>query len=280
MATPIDPYANAGAEGNIDRQKALLNDIIATQGQAGRQIYERQAPEAQAALQQQLASAPATPQARQDVFGAYVQDAKLAEQGQAEFMQRQNLLNTNFMEQAKAAVPIHAADVKNQQEALRMQFEAQAAARGGGGGGSRSLSVEERIAAGLDTAKVNEGIKTALLADIPKSQWTVSDAEKSGQSKSKASYLDAASELGLPPGFGIGFNSSQKSQVSDLQAWIDSLAKKDASFDEVLSQIQAASDEGIYSPDITRVVLHANARRWGITDPADWGQRSGQTYRA
>jgi hypothetical protein len=194
-------------------------------------------------------------------------------------------LNSNFLDQAKAAVPIHAADLKNQQEALRMQFEdaqqqrAAAAARSSGGG-SRQLSVEERIAAGLDTAKVNEGVRAALLKDIPKSQWTVSDAEKAGPAKGKASYTDAASELGYPPGFGINFSSEQKAQVSDLQTWIDSLAKKDFSFEQTQSEIQSAVDDGTYAGDIAKVLLQANARRWGITDPADWGERSGQQYRA
>lgn len=282
MAAPIDPYANQGAEQNIDRQKALLNDIIASQGQAGRQLYERQTPDAQAALQAQLASAPATPDARKAVFDAYGQDAKLAEQGQNEFMQRQQLLNSNFLDQAKAAVPIHATDVKNQQEALRMQFEdaqqQRAAAASRASSGSRNLTIDERIAAGIDTAKVNAGVKSALLANIPKSQWTVSDAKGAGTTQGKKDPASASYELGFPPGFWSATGLDKNPEVSELQGYIDSLADDDVSFEQAVGAVKQLFDDGEYKngtfDDMGRILLQANARRWGITNPADWGQKA------
>lgn len=285
MAEPIDPYANGGAENNIERQKGLLNDLIAQTGQQGRQLYERQGPDAMAMLNHQLQTSPATPDSRKAVYDQFVNDAKMAEQSNAQGMQRQAALNAQFLDQAKAAVPIHAADVKNQQEALRMQFEdakAERAARAASsGGGSRKLTVEERIAAGLDDAAVKNGITATLLKDIPKSEWTASDAKKAGLAGAKGSYMEAASELGLPPGFGVNMGSEQKSALGELQGWIDSLYDKDYSFSQVVNEIKSEFDAGTYSGwnDIGKTVLQANARRWGIRDPAEWGASSGQSYR-
>lgn len=278
MATPIDPYANAGAEQNIDRQKALLNDIIATQGQAGRQVYERQAPEAQAALQQQLASAPATPQARQDVFGAYIKDAQLAEQGQADFMKRQTLLNSNFLDQAKAAVPIHAADVKNQQEALRMQYEdaqaARAAARAGSGGGYSGnplIKNEQQKAEYLQYLKDNN-----LIGDP--SELNLSDLQQLGIAGSASTPEAVAQQLGIN-WKAVQGKLADPADVSVLKSQIDKWARSTKGafgFHDLQSQINAEGSALGVPPIAIQLLLASYAPQWGINprtalDPTSWG---------
>ena len=120
---PVNPFSGGGAEQNVDKQKALLNDLIAMQGQGARTLYERQGAEAQGLLQQRLAGAGTVPDARKAVYDAFTQDARAADQQHAQTVQRQSQLGSMFMDQAKAAVPIHAKNVDATTEAMRMQFE-------------------------------------------------------------------------------------------------------------------------------------------------------------
>jgi hypothetical protein len=293
---PVDPYANAGAEGNIDRQKALLNDIIAAQGQRGRQIYEGQPAEAQQALQAQLASAPATGEARKAVFDAYINDAKLAQQGHTEFTQRQSQLNSNFLDQAKAAVPIHAADLKNQQEALRMQFEdakaareAAAADRAASRASSGPKTTDQMVAEALQKLEVTNRVKAEALKGVPPGDWTMTDARAAGLAGGKMNLTDAAISLGMDHNWVKKLQPQETKALNAIQSFIDNLVDEDVSFNAAQSQAQQAYDMGLfnensdplnpYQPtrDLLKLALQQNSTRWGTN--ASSGNDRGSTYR-
>jgi len=293
---PVDPYANQGAEQNIDRQKGLLNDIIAAAGQKGRQIYETQPAEAQAALQQQLASSPQTSEARKAVFDAYLRDAQLASQGQTEFTQRQAQINSNFLDQAKAAVPIHAADLKNQQEALRMQFEdnqrareAAAADRAASRAASGPKTTDQMVAEALQKLEVTNKVKAEALKNVPPGDWTMSDARAAGMAGGKMNIADAAISLGMDPEYTKRFQPQDKKAINAIQSFIDNLAGEDVSFNDMQGQVLASYDGGLFdeisdpmnpynpSRDLIRLILQQNSTRWGTNASA--GNDRGSTYR-
>ena len=67
--------------------------------------------------------------ARQAVYDAFSQDARAAEQQQANTIQRQGQIGQLFMDQAKAAVPIYSKNVDLASQAMRQQFEERMAAQ-------------------------------------------------------------------------------------------------------------------------------------------------------
>ena len=276
---PTNPFSGGGVENNVDRQKALLNDLIAMQGQAGRQVYARQGADAQGLLQQRLSEAGPVPAARQAVYDAFSRDAQAAAQQNARTMQRQAQLGNIFMDQAKAAVPIYAKDVDATTEAMRLQFEerrrreeeqaaAQRAALARSSGGSSYKSVEQRIAEGEEDRAVKRGTALSILekSGVPRSQWSTSDVVAAGLSGGKLSFDDAASALGIPSDMKKTMAANKDAQ-SIAQQTIDELynGDKDVNFEQVQSTVAALVEAGVVSEAMANVMLLVNSPRWGLS---------------
>ncbi len=273
-ATPDNPFNGGGAEQNIDAQKALLNNLIANQGQGGRALYERQAPEAQSLLNDRLSSAGPVPAARQAVYDAFTRDARAAEQQQANTIARQGQIGQLFMDQAKAAVPIYSKNVDLASQAMRQQFEerqaaqqAQRAAAAASSARSAPKSVEELIAGKIQDQEVKKGAARSILesSGVPKTQWSTSDVLAAGLSGSKLSFEDAAQSLGFGPSASA---LADRSALSQEQQTIDELfnGAKDVNFEQVQGTVRALIEAGVVSPNQAAIALVANSRRWGVGD--------------
>lgn len=273
---PTNPFAGGGTEKNIDQQKALLNDLIAMQGQGARTLYERQGAEAQGLLNERLAQAGQVPDARKAVYDAFTRDAQAADQQHAQTVQRQAQLGQIFMDQAKGAVPIYAKNVDATTEAMRLQFEerrrkeeearqAQMAASRASVARSAPKTIDQRIAEGEEDRAVKQGTARSILekSGVPKSQWSTSDVIAAGVSGAKLGLEDAAKALG----FGTTATALQGKEALGLaQGTIDELynGDKDVNFEQVQVAIQALIDAGEISRNQAAIALVANAPRWGM----------------
>ncbi len=281
---PPNPFAGPGTAQNIDRQKALLNDIIAMGGTNAAQLYGEQDTRTQDALRQRLAQAGPVQPAQQAIYDSFRRDAEAARQQHVQSQQRQFQLGNVFMEQAKGAVPMYEQQQQALTDTMRMQFEAsarrdaeetlrqqQAAARaasGGGGGGSRKLTVEERIAAGLDDQKVKDALTGAALANIPKTKWTLSDATSAGLAGKRLSYSQGAENLGFR-GETAEIYRLFPDEVAAVQDEIEQYVKKDASFEDIVAAATDAAGQNKLPSNVLQIILMANAPRWGVSD-RDW----------
>jgi len=289
-AVPENPFNGGGAEKNIDAQRAMLNDLIANQGQAGKAIYERQAPEAQQMLSQRLAAAGPVPAARQAVYDAFTRDARAAEQQQANTIARQGQIGQLFMDQAKAAVPIYSKNVDLASQAMRQQFEERMAAQRAARASSGSST-----GAAAGTAKAQQDLAYWSTIDPdgknPNNPLTKGDtnvltpetAAKNGTAQPTRSFDDAAQSLKLPPWQALKqLDPGLEKDANQLQAAINAAARQTGSkawtFDDLVSELSnlVASDETLTSSAGNRQVLldtllAANAGRWGVTDPSAWG---------
>lgn len=290
-ATPDNPFNGGGAEQNIDAQKALLNNLIANQGQGGRALYERQAPEAQAMLNDRLSSAGTVPAARQAVYDAFTRDARAAEQQQANTIARQGQIGQLFMDQAKAAVPIYSKNVDLASQAMRQQFEERQAAQAAARASSGSLT-----GAAAGAAKAQQDLAYWQTVDPdgknPNNPLTKGDtgavltpetAVKNGTAKPTKTFDQAATALKLPPWQALKqLDPGIESDANQLQSAINAAALQKGSkawtFDDLVSELNnwAASDGTLQSSTSNRralvdVLLAANAGRWGVEDPTLWG---------
>lgn len=290
-ATPANPFVGGGTEQNIDRQKALLNDLLAQEGQYGKDIFSRQAPDAQALLAQRAQDAGQQPDARKAVYDAFVRDAGAAEQQHTRTIERQAALNSQFLDQAKAAVPIHAQNMDQITNALKMGFEdrqsdrqaqlaAQRAQASASAKANAPKTLEQLIAEGVLKGKATQGIKAELLKDIPQSQWTASDAEAAGKKGKQLDYDEAASKLGMAtrqktaagPGAVPGW-LRDKDGITEIQTAIDGMYDQDYSFEQMLKELSSFAPDYPNWTDLSQVLLTANAPRWGIEDPALYGAK-------
>lgn len=171
-AKPTNPFEGGGTESNIERQKALLNDIIAMGGTRGAALYQDQDSAVQEALRKRLAAAPTT-DAQQGIYNAFARDARAGAAQHAATQLRQAQLGNVFMDQAKAAVPLYAAQQNSLVEQLRMQYEenarrdaeqaalSRAVSRGGGGGSARASASAPTAMPGDMNAKEAQKIGAA-----------------------------------------------------------------------------------------------------------------------
>lgn len=288
--TPDNPFNGGGAEKNIDAQRAMLNDLIANQGQAGRALYERQAPEAQAMLNDRLASAGAVPAARQAVYDAFTRDARAAEQQQANTIARQGQIGQLFMDQAKAAVPIYSKNVDLASQAMRQQFEermaAQRAARASSGsltGAAAGAAKAEQDLAYWNTVDPDGKNPNNPLTKGDTTVLTPETATKNGTAQPTKTFDDATKSLKLPPWQALKqLDPGLESDANQLQSAINAAARQTGSkawtFDDLVSELNnlAASDDTLKSSAGNRralvdILLAANAGRWGVSDPTMWG---------
>lgn len=278
-AAPPNPFGE-GATGNIDRQKALLNDIIAMGGTPAAQLYQEQDVRAQEALRQRLQAAGPSTVAQQGIYDAFRRDAEEARRQHAETQQRQMQLGNLFMDQAKQAVPIHAKNVDAMTEALRMQFEARARAdaeaaqlarsgRGGGGGSST---------------------KTSYLDGADPLALTAEEAKKAGTSGNARSMDQALAAYGVQnPAVAQKYGPAIQKVAGNLAAIAQLKGTKAVSFDFVLSSLDQIisemeangdfaprpGDPASINPDLVRdVALFMFAPVWGVGDD-QWGFREG-----
>lgn len=294
-AVPENPFNGGGAEKNIDAQRAMLNDLIANQGQAGKAIYERQAPEAQQMLSQRLAAAGPVPAARQAVYDAFTRDARAAEQQQANTIARQGQIGQLFMDQAKAAVPIYSKNVDLASQAMRQQFEERMAAQRA----ARAASSGSLTGAAAGAAKAEQDLAYWKTVDPdgknPNNPLTKGDtnvltpetAAKNGTAQPTKTFDDAAKSLKLPPWQALKqLDPGLESDANQLQSAINAAARQTGSkawtFDDLVSELNnlAASDDTLKSSASNRralvdILLAANAGRWGVSDPSLWGYDPG-----
>lgn len=138
---PGNPFAE-GAESSVDAQKIALTQMLAEQGARGAQVVQNRGQDAQALAamqQQQYGGQPSS------LYQTFDRDAQQMAQAQANEQARTASANQFYMDQVKAAIPIHQADTDAYYEALRKEYEdrqaeraqamALARSRGGGGGG-------------------------------------------------------------------------------------------------------------------------------------------------
>lgn len=301
---PTNPFSGGGTEKNIDQQRALLNDLIANQGQAGKAIYARQAPEAQDMLAQRLAAAGQVPDARKAVYDAFTRDAQAADQQQVGTQQRQNQLGQLFMEQAKAAVPIYAKNVDATTEAMRQQFELrrqqeadQAAAQQASARASARASLS---GAALGSEKAQQDLAYWKAVD-PDGQnpnnpltkggvgavRTTEQAAKDGTAQPVKTFEQATEALNLPSWQKLSKTyPGLQEDANQIQSAINGMATKKGAqaltFDDVYAALQAvATDDTLKSPVDQRqllidVLLGANAGRWGVNDPNEWSYNPGR----
>lgn len=293
-AVPENPFNGGGAEKNIDVQRAMLNDLIANQGQTGKAIYDRQAPEAQQMLAERVAAAGQVPAARQAVYDAFTRDARAAEQQQANTIARQGQIGQLFMDQAKAAVPIYSKNVDLASQAMRQQFEermaAQRAARASSGSSTGAAAGEAKAAQDLAYWKAVDPDGKNPNNPFTKgdsSAVTPETATKNGTAQPTKTFDDAAKSLKLPPWQALKqLDPGLESDANQLQSAINAAARQTGSkawtFDDLVSELNnlAASDDTLQSSAGNRralvdILLAANAGRWGVADPAAWGYDPG-----
>jgi hypothetical protein len=274
---PPNPFQGGGTEQNIDRQKALLNDMIAMEGQNARQIYERQAPDAQNLLNQQLAGQGGqhSPDARKAVYDAFIRDAQSAEGQHKRTLERQTALNAAFMDQAKAAVPIHAKEVDYATEAMRLQYEerarreaeAAAAQRAARSQASSAKSFESKLQAALEGVAIDKEVSKAQLGGVPKTEWTPKDAAAVGAKGKPGDINKFAREQSIPE----TWTNSRKGKeiLGTLKPVIEGMIRDNLSFGETATLLQqmmaddpaSFGDFEIYG----NLVLGAYAPVWGGT---------------
>jgi hypothetical protein len=293
---PDNPFAGGGTEKNIDQQNALLNDLTANQGQAGRQIYARQDPRAQALLQQRLAAAGTVPDARKAVYDAFSLDAKSADKQQLNTMQRQAQLGDIFMKQARAAVPIYAKNVDATTEAMRLQFEErrrreqeqadlqrqQIRASMANAAASRSANKtpDELLADQIQKKDIDTARNRSILerSGKPKTQWPATAVAESGLAGARLDNFEAARKLGLgttsPALRDLGDKAQNRPSASDAlklgQQTVDAMwVESDPTFDQTKVSLDALVSLGFMSRNQAAIILTANAPRWGM-QPDEW----------
>lgn len=285
-ATPTSPFEGGGAAGNIDQQKALLNDIIAMGGNTAAQLYGEQDQRTQAALQSRMAEAPTTT-AQKGIYDAFSRDAQEARRQHAESQQRQAQLGNIFMDQAKGAVPMYEAQQKSLNDSLRMQYEAsarrdaeqaqaqkEATARsyrssGGGGGGRSSSSSSAPKTGSIDDIK-------GMIAsgELSPTLLTSKEAKMLGRITPPLSLSDTLMRMGTP----LMLKKYQK-PLDTAMGVVANMAKDDKmDFDSIdaplMEFLQRQQDAGLIDKSfdldfIATAAKLANGGLWGI-DQYDW----------
>lgn len=278
-AAPANPFGD-GATGNIDRQKALLNDIIAMGGTPAAQLYGEQDVRTQEMLRQRMQAAPSTV-AQQGIYEAFRRDAEEARRQHAETQQRQMQLGNLFMDQAKGAVPIHAKNVDAMTEALRMQFEARARA---------DAEAAQLARSGRSSGGGSSSTKSSYLDDADPLSLTAEEAKKAGAAGNARSMEQALAAYGVQnPAVAGKYGPAIQKVAGNLAAIAQLKGSKAVSFDFVLSSLDQIisemeangdfaarpGDPASINPDIIRdVALYMFAPVWGVADD-QWGFRAG-----
>jgi len=259
------------ATGGIDRQKALLNDLIANGGQAQRQLYERQSPEAQQLLQNRLADAGAMPDARKAVYDAFSRDQTAAEAQHTRSMNSQAVLNSQLMDAAKAAVPIHSKNVDAQIEAMRLAFEDKQRERQAAAAARAAASAKADVNPLIEAQKrQDEYVAWAIANGKNPDKFTagLDEIDAFGMSKGRVPFEQLADK------FNIDLNrwkqDTDPTDVAAAQSGIETWLKshKQASFSDLGAELNdQAAYFGLTPFDIQMLTL-SNAPRWGI-DPGE-----------
>jgi len=199
-AAPGNPFKE-GAEESVDAQKIALTKMLAEQGAVGSQIRSNRAQDA-AALSA-AGGQPANP-----LYQTFERDAAQAQQASAAESARIQAANQAYLDQVKAALPIHQRDTDAYYEALRKEYEDRqrereaeeryrqqqlAASRASSGGSSNALL------RALEARAVDREMAAMDFADLNAAQKTPSMARAAGASGGQRSIIDAAKALGFDP---------------------------------------------------------------------------------
>lgn len=114
-ATPGNPFRE-GAEQSVDAQKIALTKMLAEQGAVGSQILSNRAQDA-------AALSAASGQQANPLYQTFERDAAQARQFQQSEAARIAAANQAYLDQVRAALPIHARDTDAYYEALRKEYE-------------------------------------------------------------------------------------------------------------------------------------------------------------
>lgn len=287
LPTPEKP-TNAfdeGAEASVEAQKSALTELLASQGNTGRQLLQNRGEDAgalAAAAKAQYgdASKPVT-----DLYDTFNRDAEQSKQFHDQEQTRILAANKAYMDQVSAAMPLQRKDSDTYLEALRMQFE------------DRQRQAEEEAAQRAEQAaqaaasqrsilqKLQEG--NAADATVAKEKWAQTskemrrpmDAEAAGAAGGPRDIVEAAKAIGMDPNAAknrwVDRKASQFRELDDqimttMSESMQDAYEKNMSWGEVMQISKSfAAQNGINWEANIQPWLATYSPLWGMTD-AEW----------
>jgi hypothetical protein len=272
-ATPGNPFKE-GAESSVDAQKIALTQLLADQGAKGAQVIQNRGQDAAALAAQQQAQFGQMGAGTNFLYQTFDRDAAQAGTNHTNEQARIQAANQAYMDQVKAAIPIHAKDTDAYYEALRKEFEDRQAEReqamalarmaasrsGGGGGGGRSSA--------------------SALSEIPVQQRTPSAAAEAGAAGGQRDILSAAAAVGMDVNAAKRrwvdkdqsnpFRDKDAALANAIELGIADLIGSDATWAEVMAQGKALAGElGLDYAANVQPWLAMYSPLWGVQD-SEW----------
>lgn len=291
-----------GATESVDRQKAALTELLASQGATGLRLLQNRGADAGAIAAQAKAQYGDAGKPVSDLYQTFERDAQQRTNAHNEEQARIQAANRAYMDQVGAAIPLQRQDSENYMNALRMEFEDRqrqreaeeqarqaAAARAASAASSSSL-----LAKLLEKKEADNAMAKLEWTDTGPMERTPSMAKAAGAAGGERSIIDAAAAIGMDPEAAkrrwVERQDSQFREQDDalIQAMRDMLSEavaKDVPWRSVLASAQSiASEIGLDYRANVQPWLATVSGLWGVEDK-DWlsplaqGQGSGyKTY--
>jgi hypothetical protein len=300
MALPTpDAPKNAfdeGADQSAERQKQALTQLLASQGSAGAQLLKNRGEDAGALAAQARAQYGDAAAPVKNLYNTFERDAQQRQNAQTEEMARIQAANSTYMDQMKAAIPLHKQESDDYMNALRMEFEdrqrqreAEEAERAAAA--SSRAGVQAQLT-NLQKAQEKVSIEMQMAQEqFKKTAWgekTPELAQAAGMTGSPRTIEQAATAVGMDPEAAkrrwVTKEQSQFREADDTieQTLTDTLndaLKNNMRWDQVVMAAQQfANFMGMdYSVNI-QPWLAQYSPLWGVAD-AEWIQAAPkQTY--
>ena len=303
LPTPELP-ANAfdGTEGEIEKQKNALVKILADQGTMGLKTLQAQQAGAQqtaaAPSPAQLAGAPVPRSAGvQAMYDAFTNNASSKIAGHEQEQARIQAANTAYMDQTKAAVPLHKADLDASMKAMQMEFEERQRIRdqeeAARQAAAARASASAAAASSKPTYEQTQREKRDVDLKFAQEDWdktppelrTPQMAAQLGHAKSGIGLDEAAIALGMGPSDdpyarygsedmreGPALRSAKSKEVGSMMNAIKAQAiAEDWTWQELLAEVSTISTEDLESfkvttwdPRAANIWLRSIQSLWGI----------------
>lgn len=306
MAVPtpeLPENAFNGAEGEIEKQKNALVKILADQGTYGlKSLQQQQAGAQQTAAAPTPASMAGAPVPRsagvQAMYDAFTNNAQSKLAGHEQEQARIQAANVAYMDQTKAAAPLHRADLDASMKALQMEYAERqrireqeeadrAAAAARASAAAAAANAPKPTYAQIQGEKDEYEMQklTELWDKTPPELRTTSMANQLGKAKSSISIDDAAKALGMGPSDdpyarygsmdmreGPALRSAKSKEVGSLFNAIKAQAvQEDWTWQQVLSEAASITTEDLTSfgikdwdPRAANIWLRSLQPLWGI----------------
>lgn len=287
LPTPEKP-ANAfdqGATDSVERQKQALTELLASQGNAGRQLLQNRGQDAGAIAAAAKAQYGDAGKPVSDLYDTFNRDAEQSKQFHDQEQARILAANKGYMDQVTSAIPLQRKDSDTYLEALRLQFE------------DRQRQAEEEAAQKAASAAAQKAAtqsyyqkqtdKNTADTQLAKDKWAQTskelrrpqDAELAGAAGGPRDIVAAATAIGMDPNAAKNrwvdrkagqFREQDDQLMTTMTDTLQDAYEKNKSWGEVMTVTKAfAAQQGLNWEANIQPWLATYSPLWGMED-ADW----------